>query len=164
MKNLAAFTAGALAYVTVPLPPFMRPVASDDGAARAAAPIRAVVRLLHLISYEHMGVVRVTCALGCSCEAREIDGHSVAYRGRNYRGRDFSAARNVSIYVEKKLHVAFEPRAARGGGAGASAEGEAPMRCVLALCVLERTSSGEHRFVLTRVTVSSPHAPAATGR
>ncbi len=31
--------------------------------------------LAYLRSYRHMGVARVTCGNGCSCEARDVDGH-----------------------------------------------------------------------------------------
>jgi hypothetical protein len=129
MKNLAAFTPGALAYLSLERPPFLTSTATNTSAD-------AVVKLLHLISYEHMGVVRVTCIRGCTCGTLDIDGHHIDPRGRN-----------VSIYVEATLPIRFSffkesalsPR----------------QRCVVGARVLHRTSSGEHRFVLTRVTVSS---------
>ena len=134
MKNLAAFTAGALAYLSLAMPGFL---AVENGRARAD------VRLLHLISYEHMGVARVSCLAGCTCESTIIDAHRIDRR------------RNVSIYVEKVLPVTFtvhDPMAA----ARRPHHGQRSPRCKLALRVLQRTSSGEHRWVLTRVTVSTP--------
>ena len=50
-----------------------------------------VVIIGHLISYEHMGVARVSCLAGCTCESTIIDAHRIDRR------------RNVSIYVEKVL-------------------------------------------------------------
>ena len=142
MKNLAAFTAGALAYVTMHMPPFL-------AAADSAAPVPAVAKLLHLVSYEHMGVARVTCVAGCTCEGLDIDAHRVDRTGRN-----------VSVYVEQTLPIVFAPRqlssryGATAAHGGAAARGRR-RRCVLALRVLRGTSSGEHRWVLTRLTVSS---------
>jgi hypothetical protein len=161
MKNLAAFTPGAVVYVNVAMPGFL---AVQNGVARAD------VRLLHLVSYEHMGIVRVSCVPGfCSCQSRDIDAHKVDRR------------RNVSIYVDAVVPVTFTPvpaelpvpapvpvvevvsnqaqadthQAVRTSGP------RRPPRCRLALRVLRGTSSGEHKWVLTRVTVTA-RPPART--
>jgi len=128
MKNLAAFSPGALTYLTVRAPPFLR-----VGVGEATL---ATVKLLHLISYEHMGIAQLTCVRGCTCERLDIDAHSADPRGRN-----------VSVYVEATLPLSFAPKAKADGNV------DRERRCVLALRMLRRTSSGEHRFILTRVTV-----------
>ena len=135
MKNLAAFTAGALVFLSVAMPAFL---------AVRAGTASAELRLLHLISYEHMGIARVSCVAGCTCESRVWDAHRIDRR------------RNVSIYVEAALPVTFSvPSAPANGGASP--------RCKLALRVLGRTSSGEHRWVITRLTVTSSVAIGGRG-
>jgi hypothetical protein len=135
MKNLAAFTAGALVYLSVAMPAFL---------ALRAGTASAELRLLHLISYEHMGIARVSCVAGCTCESRVWDAHRIVRR------------RNVSIYVEAALPVTFSvPSEPANGGASP--------RCKLALRVLGRTSSGEHRWVIARLTVTSGVATGGRG-
>lgn len=135
-KCLSAFAAGATVFLTVAAPSFLTLHALGG---RPSADALATVKLLHLISHEHMGIAHVSCVHGCSCEARELDAHR-------------RSGRNVSVYVEASVVVRFHPSAP-----SAAESGRAPPRrhCAMALRVLGRTSSGEHRFVLTRLTVSS---------
>ena len=133
MKNLAAFSPGALAYVTLAMPGFLKPALGK--LAPAAFP--ATVKLLHLVSYEHMGVARINCVKGCTCRPTDVDAH-----------RHKPGERNVSVYVEASLDVNFTGRVAASDGSRKP--------CVVALRMLKRTSSGEHRWVLTRATVSNP--------
>jgi hypothetical protein len=63
---------------------------------------------------------------------------------------------HVSIYVEAALPVTFSvPSEPANGGASP--------RCKLALRVLGRTSSGEHRWVIARLTVTSGVATGGRG-
>ena len=131
-KNLACFVPGATVALTIHAPTFV----SQRAVETPFANVSAVVKLLHLESYEHMGVARASCEHGCACEPVEIDAHRPPGRGK----RD----RNVSIYVEATVRVRFMPMATRRR-----------RMCVMALRMMEQTASGEHRWVLARVTVGS---------
>jgi hypothetical protein len=135
MKNLAAFVPGAMAHLSLHRPAFL--VRASEAATRRPAPAR--IRLLHLASYEHMGIVRASCVRGCTCRPSDIDAHLPARGGRN-----------VSVYVDAELKITFPV-----DSANPSASPSSPRRCVLGLRVLDRTTSGGHRWVLTRVTVSN---------
>lgn len=37
--------------------------------------VQALVKIAHLISYEHMGQMRVDCIANCSCNSTLIDSH-----------------------------------------------------------------------------------------
>ena len=133
MKNLAAFRPGSLVFLTLGMPEFL-------AAEHLAADVAATVKLLHLVSYEHMGVVRASCVDGCTCTPYEIDGHLTR------------SGRNVSVYVEATMDVRFSPASSRRRAMTT----HDLRRCVISLRVLKRTSSGEHRWVLTRATVGTP--------
>ena len=79
-----------------------------------------------LRSYEHMGRAGVSCVRGCSCEPQVVDGHAV------------SMLRNVSTFAE---HVFKAFMSTRGRA------------CVLALRVLNTSSSGAHKFKVRDVTI-----------
>ena len=38
---------------------------------------RVTLRLEYLVSYQHMGVVRLTCSAGCACAPQRIDAHQL---------------------------------------------------------------------------------------
>ena len=80
----------------------------------------------HLVSYEGMGAAAVRCVGGCSCDEQRIDAHRV------------DAHRNVSVYLQHTFTLR-----------GASAE------CGLQLQVLQRTSSGAHKFKVRTITLSA---------
>lgn len=77
-------------------------------------------KLSYLESHEHMGVARVSCHGGCSCETHQLDGHT----GGTVAGVSNTSAWAVDVFT---LH-------------GASRD------CKIRLEVLDLTSSGEHKF------------------
>lgn len=99
-----------------------------------------VIILGHLISYAHMGVVRVDCVGGCECTGDELDshvkdGHLSVFKARTYHSKrvksNITAARSSS----------------------GLALGVAPCGCALQITILEKTNSGEHKFkVLSLMT------------
>jgi len=93
-------------------------------ASKTAAATQIQVSILHLISYEGMGTVRMRCGPPCSCAEQTIDAHST------------SAVRNVSIFVEHTfsavLHVS--------------------QSCPLAVLLTNQTSSGGFKFKIRGVT------------
>jgi hypothetical protein len=97
-----------------------------------------VLILGHLISYEHMGIARVTCVDDCACEPVEIDGH--------VPGGRFS--------VFKAMMITATRRAERTGSATHSAvTSAADCGCTVEVRILEKTMSGEHKFkVLSLMT------------
>jgi len=135
MKNLFAVSAGALVHLTLLRPDFAshpQPAATRTHSTHSTHSThpqrqrqRADVRILHLTSYERMGIARVHCVSGCVCIPQELDAHRPPSR------------RNVSIFRDGLIQVDFTTA-----------------RCEMALRLLHRTSSGQHKWVLTRVTVS----------
>ena len=91
------------------------------------------LKLLHLTSYEGMGVARVRCAGACACDLQRIDAHRT------------SATRNVSVFVE---HV-IRARA----GTDAARRMDESSTCVLVVWVTNETSSGAHKFKIRQLTV-----------
>lgn len=90
-------------------------------------PVDSVIRLEHLVSYERMGVVQLSCAHGCTCETHSIDAH------RNGEVRD------QSIYENHEFAVT------------SAATRQQP--CELQLEVLKETSSGGHKFKVRQIVV-----------
>ena len=82
-------------------------------------------RLVHLVSYVGMGVVRVLCLNGCTCDEQRLDAHSV------------SDTRNVSVFREARFELT-------GHG----------HQCLLALRVSHETSSNGHKFKVRQISVS----------
>jgi hypothetical protein len=150
LRNLAAFSRGALLHITLKMPAFLAGDAASDAnvpSGRPRSQVAARVKLLYLVSYEHMGVALVSCADGCTCQPKEVDAHRRGF------------GRNVSVFLEAPIDVAFERPTAASSEAHANELWQAPTRmlnarCVLTLRILPRTSSGEHRWSLSRVTVS----------
>ena len=103
------------------------PAASAAAAAAASVP-SVVVRIEHLVSYEHMGIATVRCVGRCACDVQRIDAHRT------------DAHRNVSVFLQH----AFPLR-----GSYEAAE------CALQLQVLPETSSGGHKFKVRTVTLSN---------
>eukprot|EP00966_Prymnesium_polylepis_P296973 6860938-Prymnesium_polylepis.2 len=125
---------GVNAYVpgaTLFLP--LRPIeasAADGGAVQ--------VSIKHLVSYKHMGVAALTCLHGCTCEAQRIDASWDGRHGSMPAYRNLLNGRNVSAHMVFSL-VANVTRA--------------EVECVVVLRVLQRTSSGGHRFVVKDVSM-----------
>jgi len=89
----------------------------------------------HLISYEHMGVVAVTCADDCECGTTEIDAHVPGGKFSVFKGKTFTARR-----------LAAPP-------ATLDASTPADCGCKVQLTILEKTGSKEHKFkVLSLMT------------
>ena len=89
------------------------------------------VELLHLRSYEGMGIADVRCLAGCRCDAQRIDAHAAPTAGK----------RNESVF---KLH---------GWRAWALARSQAS--CLLALRLSDDTSSGSFKFKVRSLNARS---------
>ena len=96
-----------------------------------------LAHLVYLQSYEHMGVVRISCDAGCSCQPLVIDAHNTD------RLDSFEL-----VASPLQLNVSGNSK-----------------NCVLGAEVLPKTSSGEHKFKITAliVTQASGNAPRAVG-
>lgn len=86
-----------------------------------------VVSMLHLTSFEGMGVAYLSCLAGCECAQQRIDAHRVAKDGR----------RNESTYKEFSFKVTTQLRS---------------QSCLLALHLSRETSSGAHKFKVRSIT------------
>jgi hypothetical protein len=97
----------------------------------------------HLISYEHMGVARISCVGECECEATELDAHVQGGKFSVFKAKTFSAKR-------------VAPRAGgSSGGGGGGGSGAPPCGCKIDVTILPRTGSGEHKFkVLSLMTAA----------
>lgn len=84
------------------------------------------VGIEHLVSYDHMGVVRIACKRRCRCKTHDIDAHRT------------SAVRNDTVFVGHWFDVI-----------GANE------RCNILFTVLNRTSSGGHKFKLRSLTLKA---------
>ena len=90
----------------------------------------------HLVSYAHMGVVRVRCEGKCGCEEREIDAH--------VQGGKFSVFKATEI--EMRYQARRQPSQQTSGACD----------CALNLRILQRSGSGEHKFkVLSLMTTTN---------
>ena len=85
--------------------------------------------LTYLSSYGSMGIAAISCEGGCTCERTEID----ASRGASSKQQD------VSLWNE--------------AGVGSVAMRASERSCDLAVTVLNRTTSGGHKFKLRGVTL-----------
>ena len=95
-----------------------------------------VVILGHLISYEHMGMVRVQCAGDCDCAAETVDAH--------VEGGKFSVFKAKTFSVKRAAAPRSSPSQRKDCG------------CVLQLEILATSGSKEHKFkVLSLMTSSS---------
>jgi len=104
--------------------------------AAGARPV--MLRLEYLVSFEHMGTVRLTCAVGCACTRQRIDAHQLG------------EVRNVSVFAVHSFAVTPQNATiARNRGQGLAHE------CELQLRILNRTSSGEHKFKVRSITVGT---------
>ena len=101
-----------------------------DGAAS-----ESVIKLEYLVSYERMGIARLHCSGGCSCEPQTIDAHQLG------------EVRNVSIFTQYAFRVQAGGRAANGKRASRD--------CELALRVLAQTSSGGHKFKVRSLSITA---------
>ena len=109
-------------------------LASPLPLARQQQPSRGTLSIVHLSSYSGMGIATVQCVRGCECATLEIDAH----RG----GRLDRLRRHVSIWQTIQHEVQLMARA-----------------CMVAVVVLNRTSSGAHKFKIGELTLSA-HAAA----
>ena len=82
----------------------------------------------YLASYAGMGMAELVCMHGCVCSPQTIDAHS--------------ATLNASVYLTHSF-----PLVESGGQGGRP--------CAMVLMVLSRTSSGEHKFKVRHLTLSS---------
>ena len=86
-----------------------------------------MIRLEHLVAYERMGMVQLSCARGCACETHSIDAH------RNGEVRDQSIYENHEFAVRS------------------AATRQQP--CELQLEVLKESRSGGHKFKVRQIVV-----------
>ena len=122
--GLLAERPGAVLSLELDTSPVNHASASTAGTGTTHA--QAAIQLDYLQSYQHMGILRVSCAEGCACEDTTIDAH-------------FSGAK-VSVHVSRCIVVT------------------PAQRCVLRLETLQETSSGEHKFLLHELRVSTARA------
>ena len=91
-----------------------------------------VLLLGHLISYEHMGVARISCVDDCECEAVDIDAHVPGGRFSVFKAKTINARRRSTV---------------------AAVRGDDACGCKVEVRILEQTRSGEHKFkVLSLMT------------
>ena len=127
-RGLVAFRPGSTLRLQVPVH------TREDSSTTAASTTQEQsggmmhIDLIHLTSHEHMGIVLARCALGCTCEERQIDAHRRA------------VIRRETILLTHTVHATALD--------GASL-------CTLELRLLNRTSSGEHQFKLAEVHVTT---------
>ena len=88
------------------------------------------IRLLHLTSYEGMGIAYLRCVAGCQCPMVRIDAHNVAKDGR----------RNESTFKEFSFQATTFPQS---------------QGCLLGLHLSAESSSGGHKFKVRSVTARS---------
>jgi len=87
----------------------------------------------YLRSYEHMGMANMACADGCECESVTVDAHY----GRMRTSEHFSS-------TLKLLPIS---------GSRGQQQSLLPAQCKIVVTVLNSTTSGEHKFKLTGLTV-----------
>ena len=95
--------------------------------------------LEYLVSYEKMGVARLTCTTGCSCAPQRINAHQVG------------DVRNVSIFAQYEFNVTRTLGELRGPGSTLAMTHD----CELQLRILEQSSSGGHKFKVRSIIVSA---------
>ena len=94
-----------------------------DLEAEEAARAKVSIQVMYLSSYEHMGVVEVTCAAGCTCPVTRIDAHSA----------DKAAG---SPMVERLIRDVSQS-----------------LDCLLRIENKPESSSGEHKFKIFEIKV-----------
>ena len=92
---------------------------------RADSSARIVVGVEHLTSYERMGQVLVSCGRHCSCAPHTIDAHRT------------SVVRNETVFTRHSFELIG-----------------AHERCAITLLLLNRSSSGGHKFKVRSVTLA----------
>jgi len=109
-----------------------------------------VVILGHLISYEHMGKVRISCLNECECSPEELDAHVQGGKFSVFKAKTIALKR---ARVPAKVSIRLSPRTARGRGATETPDGTGNRNamggncsCVLHLLILPASGSGEHKF------------------
>jgi len=91
-----------------------------------------VLLLGHLISYEHMGIAKVSCVDDCSCEPVEIDAHVPGGKFSVFKAKTIVATRQAAAGLHKV---------------------DEACGCKVEVRILEQTKSGEHKFkVLSLMT------------
>ena len=92
--GLVAFVPGATLYFTL-RPGFLR---------GSAAPQRVAIGLVHLQSYDHMGVAAVRCVAGCACDEQRIDAHQRdGQRASVFVTHDFEATMTTHCSLEVRV-------------------------------------------------------------
>ena len=99
----------------------------DVSLAGASTGRTLVIALLHLRSYEGMGIAILRCVAGCSCPSHRIDAHEPPE----------PAKRNESVYGEYDFRVQVA---------------EQSYGCLLALRLDEESSSGGFKFKVRSIT------------
>lgn len=99
----------------------------DAPFARGTTGSVVLISLLHLRSYEGMGVAHLRCVAGCWCSEHRIDAHRPAR----------PSMRNESVFKEFSFKADFE----RGD-----------TKCLLSLRLSAETSSGGHKFKVRSLT------------
>ena len=99
----------------------------DVSFAGANAGTSIAVSLLHLTSFEGMGMAYVSCLAGCECSQERINAHRVAKAGQ----------RNESTYKEFSFTITTQRQS---------------QSCLLALRLSSETSSGAHKFKVRSIT------------
>ena len=95
--------------------------------------------LQYLVSWRWMGVARIRCNSGCTCDEQDLDAHRIH--------RDQS---NVTVFTEHRFELAAD---APGGSS------EAQTACGLSLSVLPETSSGGHVFKVRDLVIFTNASP-----
>lgn len=103
------------------------------------------VDIHYLRSYEHMGVAELACYGGCACGTARLQGHWTRRTSEDVRHR---LALNIPQTPSKTTPAVGGNRL--DGSTGAA---ELVPPCLLSVRVLNESSSGEHKFKLTGVTI-----------
>ena len=104
-----------------------------SSAARRGRGTSAVLNLVYLRSYEHMGIASFSCHHRCSCNTQIVDAHNLE---------------RVSLEtVAPPLEVRLSPHSSLWS-------------CIVQARILSNSNSGEHKFKLTGLIVRPPHVRA----
>ena len=97
----------------------------------------------HLISYEHMGVARVSCVDECECESIEVDAHVPGGKFSVFKAKTFQAKKRAL-----PPSTAADPlKRLQGAASGCG--------CKVEITILPKSGSGEHKFkILSLMTAN----------
>jgi hypothetical protein len=109
------------------------------------APCRRLV-VVHLKSYQHMGIAALSCHGACTCEPRAIDAHNTE------RVSLETLAPPLTVCPAATADGAPSRRGkAHGGHVGGHVDGHSPAHphCHVRVAVVNESRSGEHKFKIT---------------